>query len=65
MHGTLNGTAALSIMMITGGNELTTGITGVAGFLSLLLFTVLFYLYDNLISREKIMTGTINRFLKE
>ena len=65
MHGTLNGTAALSIMMITGGNELTTGITGVAGFLSLLLFTVLFYLYDNLVSREKIMTGTIGRFLKE
>ena len=65
MHGTLNGTAGLSIVMITGGSELTTGITGLAGFFSILLFTGLFYLYDNFISREKIMTGTINRFLKE
>jgi uncharacterized protein len=65
MHGTLNGTAGLSIMMISGGNELTVGITGVAGFLSILLFTVLFYLYDSIISREKIMTGTVSRFLKK
>ena len=65
MHGTLNAVAGLSILMIKGGSELTVGITGVAGFLSILLFTVLFYLYDSFISREKIMTGAINRFLKE
>jgi len=40
-------------------------ITGVAGFLSIILFTVLFYLYDNFISKKKNMTGTISRFLKE
>ncbi len=65
MHGTLNATAGLSIMMITGGNDLMVGITGFAGFLSIILFTFLFYLYDSFISREKIMTGTINRFLRE
>ena len=65
MHGTLNATAGLSIMMITGGNDLMVGITGFAGFLSIILFTFLFYLYDTFISREKIMTGTINRFLRE
>lgn len=31
MHGSLNGTAGLSFMLIKGGNDLTVGITGAAG----------------------------------
>jgi len=31
MHGTINDSAGLSIMLIQGGNELVTGITGFAG----------------------------------
>jgi uncharacterized protein len=59
MHGTLNGTAGLSIIMIEGGNDLTVGATGLAGFISLILITVVFFLYDSKISREKIMTSVI------
>ncbi|CFX42964.1 CAAX amino terminal protease [Syntrophomonas zehnderi OL-4] len=41
MHGTLNGTAGLAILMIQGGNDLTVGLTGLAGFLVLLLTNIL------------------------
>ena len=41
MHGTLNGTAGLAILMIQGGNDLTVGLTGVAGFVVLLLVNIL------------------------
>ena len=60
MHGTLNATAGLSIMTLEGGNELIAGSTGLAGFIALTLITVLFFLYDRYITREKIMLKTIN-----
>jgi hypothetical protein len=37
MHGTLNGTAGIPIMMIRGGSDLIVGITGFAGFVVLLV----------------------------
>ena len=63
MHGTLNGTAGIAIMLIDGGNDLTVGMTGLAGFLSLLLFLVGLFIYDNRISKEKIMTGRIGNYI--
>ncbi|MHB9029875.1 MAG: CPBP family intramembrane glutamic endopeptidase, partial [Candidatus Latescibacterota bacterium] len=33
-HGTINGLAGLSILVLAGGNDLTVGITGLAGFLA-------------------------------
>jgi uncharacterized protein len=44
MHGSLNGTAGIAILLIQGGNDLTTGILGLAGFVvmgiaNLTLFT--------------------------
>lgn len=41
LHGTLNGTAGLAILMVRGGNDLTVGLTGVAGFAVLLLVNIL------------------------
>jgi membrane protease YdiL (CAAX protease family) len=35
MHGTMNATAGISIMAIKGGNDLTVGIAGLAGFITL------------------------------
>jgi membrane protease YdiL (CAAX protease family) len=61
MHGTLNGTAGLAIMMVTGGNDLTAGITGLSGFIALTIFFTAFFIYDRYISRERIMFGTIER----
>jgi len=63
MHGTLNGTAGLSIMLIEGGNELTVGATGLAGFISLIIVTAGLFIYDNIISREKIMNHKISQYL--
>lgn len=59
MHGTLNATAGIAIMIIDGGNDLTVGMTGLAGFIALSVVLVLLYLYDSFISRERILTGRL------
>lgn len=46
MHGTLNGTAGLAILFIRGGNDLTTGLLGLPGFIILLLANVALMIYD-------------------
>jgi uncharacterized protein len=63
MHGTLNGTTGLAILLIEGGNDLTVGMSGLAGFISLIMVIVGFYVYDHLISKERIMTKEINLYL--
>jgi len=63
MHGTLNATAGIAIMVINGGNDLTVGMTGLAGFVSLIIVLVLLFIYDNKLSKEKIMTNKINDYL--
>lgn len=63
MHGTLNATAGIAIMVIDGGNDLTVGMTGLAGFISLILVLVLLFIYDNKLSKEKIMTNKISDYL--
>ncbi len=60
MHGTLNATAGLSLIILQGGNELLIGVTGLAGFLALILITILFFIYDKYISKEKVMLKNIN-----
>jgi len=62
-HGTLNAVAAVSIMAVSGGNDLTDGITGIPGFITLLLFIAGFFIYDYFISKEKIMVNKINKFI--
>ncbi|MBS3777318.1 MAG: CPBP family intramembrane metalloprotease [Bacteroidales bacterium] len=63
MHGTLNATAGIAIMVIDGGNDLSVGMTGLAGFISLIVVLVLLFIYDNKISKEKIMTNKISNYL--
>jgi len=62
-HGSLNGTAGLAIMTIDGGNDLTVGLTGLAGFITLLIGLAVLYYYDNYISKEKIMIQEIEKSL--
>jgi membrane protease YdiL (CAAX protease family) len=59
MHGTMNATVGLSIMAITGGNDLTSGIAGLAGFIAFSLFLIVLFIYDRYISRDKILTTKI------
>lgn len=44
-HGTINGTAALSFMLLRGGTDLTIGILGLAGFVVLALANLVIFLY--------------------
>ncbi len=51
MHGSLNGTAGLAIMLVRGGSDLTVGITGLAGFVVLALANAALVVYDWLFER--------------
>lgn len=63
MHGTLNGTAGIAIMVVDGGNDLIVGMTGLAGFISLIVVLFVLFIYDNKLSKEKIMTNKISNYL--
>jgi membrane protease YdiL (CAAX protease family) len=58
-HGMSNAIGGISVLYITGGNDLTNGLTGIAGVLALLLVNTAFYLYDKYITKENIFTTTI------
>ncbi len=59
MHGTLNATAGISLMVLSGGSELIIGVTGIAGFIALIVITLMFFVYDKFISKENVMLGKI------
>ena len=58
-HGCLNAFAGITVLYIAGGNNLTNGVTGIAGFIALFLVNFAFYLYDKYIAKENIFTKTI------
>jgi CAAX protease family protein len=63
LHGTLNGTYSISLMLTDGGNDLTVGLTGLAGFIALSFVLIFLFIYDYFISHEKILINKINKFL--
>jgi len=58
LHGSFNGTTGLSILAVKGGNDLIIGITGAAGFITLLLVDLLIFLLDSSI-RERSIKDTV------
>ena len=52
IHGSLNATYGLSIMLIKGGNDLTIGVTGLAGFIVLFVVNLGIFFFDHSI-RER------------
>jgi membrane protease YdiL (CAAX protease family) len=58
LHGSFNGTTGLSILAVKGGNDLIIGITGAAGFITLLLVDLLILLLDSSI-REGSIKDTV------
>ena len=58
-HGANNAIGGISLLYISGGNDLTNGLTGLAGFVSLLLVNCAFFLYDKYLTKENIFTGAI------
>jgi hypothetical protein len=63
-HGNLNAISGIVILYLVGGNDLTKGMTGVAGFAALLLINFSFFLYDKHIAKEDIFKKTIGEYLK-
>ena len=47
LHGTLNATYGLSIVLVRGGSDLTTGVTGLPGFLVLAGVILVLWLHDS------------------
>ncbi len=47
LHGSLNASAGLPLLVIQGGNDLTVGITGLAGFIVLVIINLLIYFTKN------------------
>lgn len=59
IHGSFNGTAGLSLVVIKGGGDLTVGVTGLAGFVVLALVNVALFIYDRGLAKRPIMTGSL------
>jgi uncharacterized protein len=63
LHGTLNGTYPISLILTDGGNDLTVGLTGLAGFIALTIVLICLFIYDYFISKEKILLNKISNYL--
>lgn len=55
IHGSFNALAGMVLFFVEGGNDLTVGLTGAAGFISLALVCAGIYVYDRYVSRDCIM----------
>ncbi len=62
MHGTLNASAGLAIMLLAGGSDLLVGVSGLAGFIALIVFLGAVFAYDQWIAKEKVTTSRIEDF---
>ena len=58
-HGSLNAIAGISVLYLVGGNDLTNGLTGFAGFIALIIITLAFYLFDKFITKDNIFTKAV------
>lgn len=58
-HGTINAAYGLSIILISGGDDLTVGMTGLAGFITFALTDLGIFIYDRFITKEP-----VNQLLK-
>jgi membrane protease YdiL (CAAX protease family) len=54
IHGTVNGTYGLSIVLVKGGNDLTTGVTGLAGFIVLVVVNIGILIYERVLAKESV-----------
>lgn len=52
MHGTLNGTAGLALLVVKGGNDLTVGVTGIAGFIVILIVNLCIFFFDRSLEKR-------------
>jgi membrane protease YdiL (CAAX protease family) len=60
LHGTLNATYGLSIVWVQGGSDLTTGVTGLPGFLVLAVVILILRWHDPDPARPNVLVGRNN-----
>lgn len=58
-HGSLNAFAGLPVLYLVGGNDLSNGITGYAGFIAIAVITLLFWLFDRFVTRERMFSRPV------
>jgi membrane protease YdiL (CAAX protease family) len=56
LHGTINAVPGLALLPITGGDELTVGITGLAGFIVLAFVNLALFIFDRFITPQPVST---------
>jgi uncharacterized protein len=54
-HGVINASPGIALAYIKGGDELTIGITGAAGFIALIVLNAGMFLYDRFYAKEKVI----------
>jgi membrane protease YdiL (CAAX protease family) len=55
-HGTVNAVPGLALVLLTGGDELTVGITGLAGFVAFGVVNLALFIFDRFITGEPVNT---------
>lgn len=55
IHGSFNATAGLAVIVVKGGNDLLVGVTGLAGFVVLVLANIGLFIYKHFFDKEHIM----------
>jgi membrane protease YdiL (CAAX protease family) len=54
LHGTITATAGLPLIVISGGSDLTVGLTGIAGFIIFTIVNIGIFIYDRFITKEPV-----------
>lgn len=54
LHGSLNATAGLAIMVVKGGGDLLVGVTGAVGFIVLAIINLFIIIFDRFMAKESI-----------
>lgn len=55
MHGVLNASPGIALAYIKGGDELTIGITGAAGFMGLIVINAGIFIYEKYFAKQKVI----------
>ena len=59
MHGTINALAGMTIYFTLGGNDFLNGMTGLAGFIVMVVTIICIWIYDKHIAKDGIFTKTL------
>ena len=64
MHGTVNAVAGMTIYYTLGGNDFLNGMTGLAGFIVILITILCIWVYDKHIAKENVFSKTLGESLE-